>query len=130
MSVLGAHMQGGSTHQGAHSEQKECSRACAQQWVWCVHPSIHACWGRHIHPPPSPTVLLLLLHHKTQTVKYLYLSFVDAGSLLDYYVLSTEGHLLPSSANPLDAHMEEDDYVEVGVWGGGLKKGGVGGKGG
>jgi hypothetical protein len=48
-----------------------------------------------------------------QTVKYLYLSFVDSGALLDFYVLSTEGHILPSFGNPVDAHVEEDDYLEV-----------------
>jgi hypothetical protein len=48
-------------------------------------------------------------------VKYLYLSFVDSGALLDYYVLSTEGHIMPSYSNPVDAHVEEEDYLEVGT---------------
>jgi hypothetical protein len=47
-------------------------------------------------------------------VKYLYLSFVDSGALLEYYVLSTEGHIMPSYRNPVDAHVEEEDYLEVG----------------
>jgi hypothetical protein len=63
-----------------------------------------------------PLALLLLL---LQTVKYLYLSFVDSGSLLDYYVLSTEGHIMPSHSNPVDAHVEEDDYLVVCLGGGG-----------
>ncbi len=61
--------------------------------------------------------VLLLLY--PQTVKYLYLSFVDSGALLDFYVLSTEGHIMPSHANPVDAHVEEDDYLEVGLFRGG-----------
>lgn len=32
----------------------------------------------------------------SETVKYLYLIFSDADHLIDYYVLSTEGHLMPT----------------------------------
>eukprot|EP00878_Enallax_costatus_P019616 GHUV01020699.1.p1 GENE.GHUV01020699.1~~GHUV01020699.1.p1 ORF type:complete len:1177 (+),score=371.08 GHUV01020699.1:336-3866(+) len=35
----------------------------------------------------------------SETVKYLYLSFVDSAPLLDHYLLSTEGHILPAFAN-------------------------------
>lgn len=70
-----------------------------------THYSTHPITPHH----PTPT-------HTLQTVKYLYLSFVDAGALLDYYVLSTEGHIMPSAPNPVDTHVEEDDHLEVGWW--------------
>lgn len=44
----------------------------------------------------------------SETVKYLYLSFVDSAPLLDYYVLSTEGHLMPAFSHSSDKHIEED----------------------
>lgn len=68
--------------------------------------------GLQLYEPPRSICLLLLSF--LQTVKYLYLSFVDSGALLDYYVLSTEGHIMPSYRNPVDAHVEEEDYLEVG----------------
>uniref|UniRef100_A0A383VV16 alpha-1,2-Mannosidase n=1 Tax=Tetradesmus obliquus TaxID=3088 RepID=A0A383VV16_TETOB len=38
----------------------------------------------------------------SETVKYLYLSFVDSGPLLDHYLLSTEGHLMPAFGHASD----------------------------
>ncbi|KXZ51047.1 hypothetical protein GPECTOR_14g34 [Gonium pectorale] len=40
----------------------------------------------------------------SETAKYLYLMFSDAPALIDYYVLSTEGHLLPPIRDPAVAH--------------------------
>jgi hypothetical protein len=48
----------------------------------------------------------------SETVKYLYLSFVDSGPLLDYYVLSTEGHLMPAFPNSSDRHLIEADLPQ------------------
>ncbi|KAG2422540.1 hypothetical protein HYH02_015427 [Chlamydomonas schloesseri] len=36
----------------------------------------------------------------SETAKYLYLMFSDAPGLIDYYVLTTEGHLMPPVADP------------------------------
>jgi len=76
------------------------------------------CWLRNIPTQSTPPLLLHISPlppppPNTQTVKYLYLSFVDSGGLLDYYVLSTEGHIMPSLSSPVDAHVEEDDHLEL-----------------
>lgn len=41
----------------------------------------------------------------SETVKYLYLSFVDSAPLLDYYLLSTEGHLMPVFPHASESHI-------------------------
>jgi hypothetical protein len=48
----------------------------------------------------------------SETVKYLYLSFVDSGPLLDYYLLSTEGHLMPAFPHASDRHLIEADLQQ------------------
>jgi hypothetical protein len=48
----------------------------------------------------------------SETVKYLYLSFVDSGPLLDYYLLSTEGHLMPAFQHGSDRHLIEADLQQ------------------
>jgi hypothetical protein len=48
----------------------------------------------------------------SETVKYLYLSFVDSGPLLDYYLLSTEGHLMPAYPHASDRHLIEADLQQ------------------
>jgi hypothetical protein len=47
----------------------------------------------------------------SETVKYLYLSFVDSGPLLDYYVLSTEGHLMPAFPHASDRHLIKGEFM-------------------
>ncbi|KAF6252883.1 glycoside hydrolase [Scenedesmus sp. NREL 46B-D3] len=48
----------------------------------------------------------------SETVKYLYLSFVDSAPLLDYYLLSTEGHLMPAFPHGSDRHLREADLPQ------------------
>jgi hypothetical protein len=63
------------------------------------------------HPPPTPHPSTLRTAGQTldlqesfllsETLKYLHLLFSDAGAhLVDYFVLSTEGHPLPTFAGP------------------------------
>ncbi|KAF5837668.1 glycoside hydrolase [Dunaliella salina] len=52
----------------------------------------------------------------SETVKYLYLTFVEgSGALLDYFIFSTEGHLLPPQppADQEAATAEERVYLEA-----------------
>jgi hypothetical protein len=55
------------------------------------HPHYHNC---NCHPGAHTD--LMESFFLSETVKYLYLTFSDAAPhLIDYYILSTEGHLLP-----------------------------------
>jgi hypothetical protein len=55
----------------------------------CHHISLQNVYpGEHIDIQES--------YYLSETVKYLYLTFVKgSGALLDYFIFSTEGHLLP-----------------------------------
>ncbi|KIY91358.1 hypothetical protein MNEG_16606 [Monoraphidium neglectum] len=62
----------------------------------------------------------------SETVKYLYLTFVEGGHLLaDWFLLSTEGHVMPVLAGPDDDHSAQGGGREAG--GGGNVSGSSGG---
>lgn len=62
-------------------------------WPLCCHPA-----GEHGD--------LMESYFLSETAKYLYLMFSSAPALIDYYVLSTEGHLMPPLADPRSLDLE------------------------
>lgn len=60
----------------------------------------------HCHLPASAAgsqTDLMESYFLSETMKYLYLTFIDSAPLLDYYLLSTEGHLMPAFPHASDS---------------------------
>lgn len=47
----------------------------------------------------------------SETVKYLYMIFSNASGLIDYFVLTTEAHLLPPFQHEQPQHLDEDEHI-------------------
>ncbi|KAG7670956.1 hypothetical protein KSW81_004384 [Nannochloris sp. 'desiccata'] len=58
----------------------------------------------------------------SETSKYLYLTFANATTLIDHYVLSTEGHLFPPFSVPPSASEEPGGEVGMAAAAGGKEK--------